>query len=210
MAEVITDVPGCRSRISKEGSSWSTTRGYPMQPCRVCSHLEASQQLCHERTELLPISTFPELQLTYCSLHGRRIHSDMVFRNGITYHLIIQALYLEAFNDTFRICPPLQCWCWPQHKGRPARRANFVILDMRPSSQETLGDNRLWVNCLLEEVSLLMAIRCKTCLQNKKGCKLRHCVCVVGGVTHWAVLWWSGYDGLCWGKTDWLITSLHP
>lgn len=82
MAEVITDVPGCCSRISKEETSWSTTRGYPMQPSRPCSDLEASQQLCHERTELFPISTFPELQLTYCSLHGWRKHSDMVFMNG--------------------------------------------------------------------------------------------------------------------------------
>lgn len=79
-----------------------------MQPCRPCSYLEASQQLCHETTELFPISTFPELQLTYCSLHGRRTHSDVVFMNGITYHLIMQVLYLDAFNDTFKICPPLQ------------------------------------------------------------------------------------------------------
>lgn len=77
-----------------------------MQPCRQCSYLEASQQLCHEITELFPISTFPELQLTYCSLHGQRIHSDMVFINGLTYHLIIQALYLEAFNDSLKSVHP--------------------------------------------------------------------------------------------------------
>lgn len=38
------------------------------------------------------------------------------------------------------------------------------IGDVSPSSQETLGDNRLQFNCLLEEVNLLMAIRCKTCV----------------------------------------------
>lgn len=66
MAEVITDVPGCCSRISKEESSWSTTRSYPMHPCRLCSYLEASQQLCHERTELFPLFHDFNLHIVHC------------------------------------------------------------------------------------------------------------------------------------------------
>lgn len=59
---VFTNVPGCCSRISKEGTSRSTTRGYPMDPSRLGSTLKTSQQLplWHERSELLPISTFPK------------------------------------------------------------------------------------------------------------------------------------------------------
>lgn len=45
------------------GNQLINIRGYPTQPSRMCSYLETSQQLCHERTELFPVSTSPKLQL---------------------------------------------------------------------------------------------------------------------------------------------------
>lgn len=64
LSEVFTNVPGCCSRISKEETNWSATRGSPMQLSRLCSSLkkQVSNYVMKEQSSF-PSPRFPNISL---------------------------------------------------------------------------------------------------------------------------------------------------